>query len=172
MSIEIKGIDFEKIGLDSSAIICLAVNLRNLNEFKRNFCNFNKKYYFSIESEAETIGVLINNYDFSPEEARRLWKKVCSEINLNLIFWGKDQGEKDSFFKIVREINNSLTNNGKDATFFIGDMDIQIISNFYSKGIRKIYTLDRAFKKTCKELEMIPLKMPKEYIVRMEKKAK
>ncbi|MBT4376052.1 hypothetical protein HOD29_01625 [archaeon] len=172
MSIEIKGIDFEKIGFDSSSIICLAVDPRNLNHFKANFCSFSKKYYFSVESEAETIGVLINKYSFSPSESRALWKKVCSEINLNLICWGKDLNERGSFFKIVREINNSLSNNGKDATFFIGDMDVQIISNFYSEEIRKIYTLDRAFKKTCKELGIITLKMPKEYLVRMEKKAK
>ncbi|MBU0959326.1 MAG: hypothetical protein KKB31_05265 [Nanoarchaeota archaeon] len=80
--IEIKGIEYEKIGMDSSALICLAVHSYSLWAFKKEFCTPIRKFYFSVESKAEFIGVLINKYAISPEDARSLWEVVSNEISL------------------------------------------------------------------------------------------
>lgn len=164
MQIETKGIDFENIGLDSSMIICLAYDSRNLDEFKKDECKFDRKFYFSVESEAEVIGILINKYSFVPDNARAAWERVSEEIGLNLIRWGEDSEKKASFFDTVKEINKSVSKIEKDPLLIIGDMDIRIISSFYQKEIKKVYTLDKAFKKTCNVLEMETPYISKKFI--------
>jgi len=172
MSNQIKGINLEKIGLDSSAIICLAIDVKNLEYFKKHFCKFDRKFYFSVESEAEVIGVLINKYFFNPEDARATWKNISEEIELNLINWGENTKDKEFFFNEVKEINNMVAQSEKNPSLIIGDMDARIISNFYFKGIKKVYTLDKAFIKTCSELDIINLNFPKEFIQRMNTRSK
>ena len=163
---EIKGIDIEKIGMDSSAIICLAVNSNNLNEFKEKNYKLEKKIYFSVESEAEVIGVLINKYSFSPDKARTAWDMVSKEINLNLIRWGNKSDNKNIYFDAIKDVNK-IVSDIYEGGKIIGDMDIKIISSFWFGKMNSIYTLDKAFEKTCKGLKFQILSFPNEFIYRM-----
>ena len=162
--IEFKG--FEKIGLDSCAIIMLANCPSNLEDFKEKFYTVKQALYHTATTHHEVIRVLYNKYYFDKEEAKDTWNRMIESLNLNLIYWHKVH--KEDIELRVRKANEEVVKESGDEKLKIGEPDIKIISCFLYEGISKVYTLDRGFEKTCLKLGLVVLKLPREYINKSE----
>ncbi len=158
--------DFEKVGMDSSALIAIVHCPSNLEEFRNKFYSCKEAFYHASVSESEVIGVLINKYFFQPSEARDAWNQLTAELNLNLIFW-KDQTLANYRGQVVLA-NQELIKAEDNPRLEIGEADKSIISSFLKEDIKKVYTLDRAFEKTCNLLGMKVYRLPEEYLKRVE----
>ncbi len=164
VQIEFKG--FEKIGMDTCALIMLANCPSNLDDFKEKFYTVGQALYHTATIHHEVYRVLINKYYFDKEEAKDTWNKIIEILNLNLIYWHKVY--KEDIETRVRKANEEVVKESCDERLRIGEPDIKIISCFLYEGINKVYTLDRGFEKTCIKLGMIVLKLPREYINKSE----
>jgi hypothetical protein len=162
--IEFKG--FEKIGMDSCAIIMLANCPSNLEDFKEKFYLLNQALYHTATTHHEVVGVLVNSYYFDKEDAKATWNKLIEGLNLNLIYW--DKSNKENIKIKVRQANEEVIKESGNKSLNIGEPDIKIISCFLYEGINKVYTLDRGFEKTCIKLGMTVLRLPREYITKSE----
>jgi len=162
--IEFKG--FEKVGMDSCAIIMLVNCPSNLEDFKEKFYTVKQALYYTATTHHEVIGVLVHKYYFDKEDAKDTWNKMIEGLNLNLIYWHQDY--KEDIEIRVRKANEEVIKESDDERLRIGEPDIKIISCFLYEGINKVYTLDRGFEKTCLKLGLAILKLPREYINKSE----
>ena len=161
---EFKG--FEKVGMDTCALISLITCPSNLENFKNKFCSAGRVFYHSAKVHHEIMGVLINNFYFDKEEAKDGWKKLVETLNLNLIYWHKKF--KEGIEKKVRQANEQVVLESREKALKIGEPDIKIISCFLNEEINKVYTFDKGFEKTCLKLGMDVLRLPQEYTRKSE----
>ena len=152
---------FDKVGLDSSAFIALVGCPSNLEDFKAKFYSVKEIFYYASISQKEFMGVLINRHFFDATEVRESWKRISNELNLNLISWNdKNRGP---YKNKVKAANNFLVKQENNESLRIGKPDLEIIASFLKEGIKKAYTLDRAFAKTCEILGIKINNLPEEY---------
>ena len=164
VQIEFKG--FEKIGIDTCALIMLANCPSNLEDFKEKFYSVKQVLYHTATIHHEIYRVLINKYYFDKVDARETWNRLVNGLNLNLIYWHKVY--KEDIELRVRKANEEVVKESGDERLKIGEPDIKIISCFLYEGVNKVYTLDRGFEKTCIKLSLTVLKLPREYIDKSE----
>jgi hypothetical protein len=160
--IEFKG--FEKVGIDTCALLHLANCPSNLDDFIKNYGSKNQVFYHTSTIHHEIIGVLIHNYFFDYDDAKLAWQNLVKSLNSNIIYWHKNYKEEIEIK--VRETNEEIVKLFNDKKLRIGEPDIKIICCYIYEGINKVYTLDRGFEKTCIMLGMSVLKLPREYIVK------
>ncbi|OGJ17367.1 hypothetical protein A3K73_06105 [Candidatus Pacearchaeota archaeon RBG_13_36_9] len=153
---------FEKVGMDTSALLILAVPPSNLEDFKNKFFPAKTVFYHAAKVHHEIIGVLINNFYFDEEDAKKEWKRLAEELNLNIVYWHKKF--KEELEDKVRLANQQAVLKSGNRKLKIGEPDIKIISCFLNEGVNKVYTLDKGFEATCLELGIDVLKLPREYL--------
>ncbi len=73
---------FVKNGLDSSTIINMISTDPNFLYFKRGFPFPPNLFYFHEFSWPEVVGVLINKYDFSKDNAKAALKKLVKNVKI------------------------------------------------------------------------------------------
>jgi len=161
---EFKG--FEKIGMDTSALIMLSTCPSNLEDFKNRFCSVDRVFYHSAKVHHEIIGVLINTFYFDKNEAKEWWERLVKTLNLNIVYWHKKF--KEEIENRVIEANKQVILESGEKKFKIGLPDIKIISCFLNEGVNKVYTLDKGFRNTCIKLGIDVLMLPQEYIKKSE----
>ncbi len=152
---------FIKNGLDSSTLINLIIVFDSeFKEFKNKGFTFppNLFYYHEI-SRPETIGVLINRCNFSKKEAISAFDKMINQFGLRKIK-RKESIDKD-YELLVEDANERVFRTSKDSKLKIGIQDIIIIGGFMREKINLIHSGDRGFLKTCEELNLQIIPMPK-----------
>jgi len=157
---EFKG--FEKIGMDTSALIILSTCPSNLEDFKDRFCPVERVFYHAAKVHHEIIGVLINTFCFDKDEAKEWWDRLVKTLNLNIVYWHKNF--KEEIENRVIEANKQVVLESGKSKFKIGLPDVKIISCFLNEGVNKVYTLDKGFGNTCIKLGIEVLMLPPEYI--------
>lgn len=160
---------FIKNGLDSSVMINLIVCFDSkFDEFrKRGFTFPPNLFNFHEISHPEVIGVLINTFNFTKNEAKESLKKLIEEFNLNKLM--RDETTDESYEKIVEEANDRVVKKENNEDIRIGNQDIIIIGGFLKNKINFIHSGDEGFKKTCKELKLNVIPLPKRDIEKEEK---
>ncbi|MBI4980463.1 hypothetical protein HZC30_02800 [Candidatus Woesearchaeota archaeon] len=154
--IKLKG--FVKNGLDTSAIINIIVNFDSeFEELRQRGFTFPPNIFFYHEvSWSETIGVLINEYKFTKEEAIIGLKKLIAKFNLQkIVRFDSD----DLLEKLVGEANQKVIQKLNNPRLKIGERDIMIIGGFLREKINFAHSGDNGFLKTCEELgiNVVPL---------------
>lgn len=152
---------FIKNGLDSSTLINLIVCFDSkFDEFRNRGFTFppNLFYYHEI-SKTEVIGVLMYKHNFTKEEAIDSFNKLINEFNLNKIV--RNESTDKAYEKIVEEANERVVRKEKNEKSRIGEQDIIIIGGFLKNKINFIYTGDEGFRKTCEELKLNVIPLPK-----------
>lgn len=152
---------FIKNGLDSSTLINLIVCFDSkFDEFRNRGFTFppNLFYYHEI-SWSEVIGVLINEYKFTEKEAKESLKKLIGEFNLSPL--ARDESTDESYEKIVEEANERVIKKENNEKLRIGEKDIIIIGGFLKNKINFVHTGDKGFQKTCEELRLNVVPLPK-----------
>jgi len=142
---------FIKNGLDSSTMInIIAVFDSEFEEFKNLGYEFPPNLFFYHDiSWTETIGVLINEHNFTKEEAKEGLNKLIKKFNLQKI----TRFDSDEYFEeIVEKANKRVVDKFKNTRLEIGDNDIIIIAGFMREKINFIHSGDEEFLKTCEEL--------------------
>jgi len=160
---------FIKNGLDSSVMINLIVCFDSkFDEFrKRDFTFPPNLFYFHKVSHPEVVGVLINTFNFTEKEAKESLKKLIEEFNLNKLM--RDELTDESYEKLVEEANDRIVKKENNEDLRIGDQDIIIIGGFLKNKINFIHSGDENFKKTCEELKLNVIPLPKRDIEKEEK---
>jgi hypothetical protein len=155
---------FVKNGLDSSVLINLIVCFDSeFNEFrKRGFTFPPNLFYFHEISHPEVVGVLINSFGFTKKEAKEALRKLIKEFNLEEII--RNENIDKTYEEAVKEANLRVVYQEKNKNLLIGEQDIIIIGGFLRNKINLIHTGDRGFKKTCGELGLNVIPLPKEDI--------
>lgn len=159
---------FVKNGLDSSVMINIIVCFDSkFEEFRKMGFTFppNLFHYHEI-SISEVIGVLINEFKFTKEEAKDSLKVLISEFNLEKII--RNELTDEAYEKIVGEANERVIKKENNEELRIGDQDIIIIGGFLKNKINFIHTGDKAFQKTCKELKLNVVPLPQRDINKEE----
>ncbi len=156
--VKLKG--FIKNGLDTSTIINIIVNFDSeFLEFQQRGFTFPPNLFFYHEiSWSETIGVLINHHKFTKEEAITSLKKLIAKFNLQTIV----RFDSDELFeKLVEEANQRAVQKSNNLRLKIGDHDIIIIGGFLREKINFVHSGDEGFLKTCEELSINTVPLPK-----------
>lgn len=151
---------FIKNGLDSSTIINIIVSFDSeFEEFQQKGFTFPPNLFFYHEvSWPETIGVLINEHKFTKEEAVTALKKLIVKFNLQRIV----RFDSDELFeKLVEEANQRVVQKFNNPHLKIGDNDIIIIGGFLRDKINFVHSGDEGFLKTCEELSINTVPLPK-----------
>lgn len=151
---------FIKNGLDTSTIINVIVSFDSeFEEFQKKGFTFPPNLFFYHEvSWPETIGVLINEHKFTKEEAVTALKKLIAKFNLQrIVRFDSD----DLFEKLVEEANQRVVQKFNNPRFKIGDNDIIIIGGFLRDKINFVHSGDEGFLKTCEELSINTVPLPK-----------
>lgn len=154
---------FVKNGLDSSTIINLIIVFDSeFNEFKRRGFTFplNLFYYHEI-SQTESIGVLINKHNFTKNEAIGALNKLIEKFNLKQI---KRIPSDELYEKLAEEANNKIIKEHNRPDLKIGEQDIIIIGGFIKEKITFVHSGDEGFLKTCEELKINTVRLPKQDI--------
>ncbi|MBS3176313.1 PIN domain-containing protein [Candidatus Woesearchaeota archaeon] len=151
---------FIKNGLDSSTMINLIICYDSkFDEFKeRGFSSPPNLFFFHEISRAEIIGVLINKNKLTKNEAVDSFTKLVKEFNLMKIARGESAEEYE---KIVEEANKKVVEKENNQSLKIGEADIIIIGGFLKEKINLVHTGDKGFEKTCTELGMTVMPLPK-----------
>lgn len=150
---------FIKNGLDSSILINLIVAFDGkYDEYKKEGFTFPPNlFYFHEVSKPEVIGVLINSYGFTKEDAKEALKNLIEEFGLSEI----KRKDKDSYFeKIIEEANRKMVVLMRKPSLRIGRQDITIIGGFLRENINMIHSADEGFIKTCRELKVKTYSLP------------
>lgn len=157
---------FIKNGLDSSTMINLIVAFdSNSDEFKRKgFTSPPNLFYHHEISRSETIGVLINEFEFTKEEAIEAYNKLVNQFNLSKI--KRIASIDNSYEKLVEEANANLVKKENNHGLNIGGPDIIIIGGFLREKISFVHSGDNAFLKTCEILGINTIPMPKKDILK------
>ena len=152
---QLKG--FVKNGLDSSSIINIIVSCDSeFSDFKeRGFMFPPHLFYYHEISWPEIIGVLINSYKFTKDEAVRSMNKLISVFNLQKI---KRTPSDELIETLVQQANETLAQNNTRLT--IGRNDIIIIAGFWREKVHFVHSGDEAFAKTCEKLGLNAVPVP------------
>ncbi|MEK6938473.1 MAG: hypothetical protein AABX04_05490 [Nanoarchaeota archaeon] len=151
---------FIKNGLDTSTIINVIVSFDSeFEEFQKKGFTFPPNLFFYHEvSWPETIGVLINEHKFTKEEAVTALKKLIAKFNLQrIVRFDSD----DLFEKLVEEANQKVIQKSNNPRFKIGENDVIIIGGFLRDKINFVHSGDEGFLKTCEELSINTVPLPK-----------
>ena len=151
---------FIKNGLDSSTLTnVIAIFDSEFEEFKKRGFGFppNLFYYHKI-SWSETIGVLINEHNFTKEEAKEGLKKLISQFNMKDI---KRIDSDELFEEMVEKANRNVIQKFNNPNLKIGDNDIIIIGGFLRDKLNFAHSGDEGFLKTCEELGLNVMPLPK-----------
>ncbi len=150
---------FIKNGLDSSTLINLIIVFDGkFDIFKKQGFTFPPYLFFYHElSRTEVIGVLINRYKFTKEEAIEAFDNMIKEFYLEKIqrITTKDQ----AYQKIVQDANAVVVRK-LGSNFQIGDNDILIIAGFVRENVIFVHSGDKGFIETCKELKINAISLP------------
>ncbi len=150
-----------KHGLDSSTLINLIVVFdANFGEFKNRGFTFPPNLFYSHElSRRETIGVLINKHKFSKNEALELFNKLREQFSLIEI---RRIDSDELYEKLAAEANHCIVNKYKNPGLKIDEPDIIIIGGFLKEQINFVHSADQGFLKTCEELKINVIPIPKD----------
>lgn len=151
---------FIRNGLDSSLLINLIVVFDSEFEvFRKRGLTFppNLFYYHEV-SVSEVIGVLINEFSFTKDEAKQALNKLISRFNLTKI---KRIGDLDEpFEKVVEQASDNVVKKYRDPSLKIGIQDTIIIGGFLRNKVNFIHSGDKGFLKTCEELKINTIPIP------------
>ncbi len=152
---------FIKNGLDSSTLINLIVCFDSkFDEFRNRGFTFPPNLFYHHEiSKTEVIGVLINKHNFTKKEAIDSFNKLIDEFNLNKII--RNESTDEAYEKIVEEANERVVNKENNGKLKIGEQDTIIIGGFLKNKINFIHSGDKGFQKTCEELKLNVIPLPK-----------
>ena len=126
---------------------------------QRGFTSPPNLFYYHEISRPEIIGVLINKHGFTKNEAVEALGKLVNEFNLSKII---RVPELDApFEKLVEETNNKIVNKNNDERLRIGNQDIIIIAGFKRNNMNLVHSGDESFLKTCEELGINIIPIPK-----------
>lgn len=144
---------FIKNGLDSSTLINLIGTFDNdLTEFEQRGFTFPPNIFFYHESSwPEVIGVLINEYGFTKDEAKAKLKDLTNKLCLTQI---KRRDSDAAYETLVEQTNEKVVRESGNPKLRIGDIDIIIIGGFLREGITFAHSGDNGFLKTCEELKI------------------
>jgi len=128
-----------KVGLDSGILIDFIDNpeishYQFLKVFKRN-----KMISTSIRCINDTIGVLINRKNYSPEQANKIVNQFLFEHNIRKI-------PKICNVDDITKIKNTV----REKNININEEDLPIIADFKKFGINKVFTKDKNFSELCR----------------------
>jgi hypothetical protein len=125
---------FIKNGFDTSRIVNIIVAFdSNYDVFKKQGYTFPPHlFYYHELSRSEAIGVLINKFHFTKEEAATSFDKLVKEFNLEKII----RLNQDKYEQIVQDANNIVCMN--KARLRIGKQDIIIIAGFLREKVNFI----------------------------------
>lgn len=143
---------FIKSGLDSSTLINLIIVFDGKSEsFKqRGFTSPPNLFYCHEISRSEVIGVLINEYGFTKNEAIEVLNKLVNEFSLSKIV---RVPELDASFElVVEEANKKVVDKHNNKLLKIGIPDVIIIAGFLRNNLNFVHSGDQGFLKTCEEL--------------------
>ena len=154
---------FVKNGLDSSTLINLIVSFdNNLTEFKRRGFTFPPNIFFYHEiSWPEVIGVLINEYGFTKDEAKAKLKDLIQKLHLIRI---RRMSSDTAYEALAKKANEKVVRDSGNPKLRIGDNDVIIIGGFHREGITFAHSGDNGFLRTCKELKINIIPTPKKDI--------
>jgi predicted nucleic acid-binding protein len=146
--------NYQKVGLDTSILAHLVHYKVDLSKFRKSYLPDKCIIYFAWKTKNEFIGVMMRKYGFDERGAREAWEALENFFNLKRIFWDKDiERQHAPHVKLINEKLAKVRDSPKySQTFKIGEGDIEIISNFMKEKVDLIYTSDRAFHETCKDL--------------------
>ncbi len=120
-------------------------------------------YYHEI-SRSEIIGVLINKFSYTTKEAIDSFDKLINEFRLNKII--RDESVDTTYEKLVEEANERIVQRDNRNDLRIGQPDIIIIGGFLKLKVNSIHTGDEGFQKTCEELKLNVIPLPKRDITK------
>lgn len=166
-SLQLKG--FVKNGLDSSVLINI------ITAFDAEFKGFREKgftfppnlFCYHEISYPETIGVLINRHKFTEKEAKDSFGKLVDQFNLQKL--QRVESVDGAFENIVQEANKKVVAQEKNPCLRIGIQDTIIIGGFLRSKVNIIHSGDMGFLKTCEELKINTIPLPKRDIERERK---
>ncbi len=152
---------FIRNGLDSSTLINLIVVYDGKYEsFKqRGFTSPPNLFYYHEISRSEVIGVLINKHGFTKNEAVEALNKLVNEFNLSKIIRVLEVDAP--FEKLVEEANKRIINKYNNQELRLGEPDVIIIAGFLRNNLNFVHSGDEGFLKTCEELGINIIPIPK-----------
>lgn len=131
-----------KCGIDANVIIDLVLYQSSREYFKKKGYSFPDKFLCTLPQViGEIKGVLINKYDFKEEDADARINKVLKDFCIEKI---KSFPINDDIH-IVEEIGEK---------YGLNDEDIPIIYSFWKYHVKMVLVRDKAFQKTCEELNI------------------
>lgn len=157
---------FIKNGLDSTVLVnTVACFDSKFDEFRKRGFTFppNLFYYHEI-SRPEVIGVLINKFNYTKDEAITSWNKLVQEFNLSKI--SRNESIDEPYEKLVEEANERVVKQENDTDLKIGEQDVIIIGGFLKNNVNFVHTGDKGFQKTCEELKLNVVPLLKRDIVK------
>ena len=145
-----------KAGIDTNVLIDLIENYESMFFFNEKFQPHFNILYTHRACLGEARGILINEFGYTPKQAEVVISDLIRNLNIKIIERKKSHRESEH---IVHEIGekhglNHKTKVGKTS------LDYIIITGFWREKVTIILSIDNAFLKTCKELNMNTMKMP------------
>ena len=152
---------FIRNGFDSSTLINLIIVFDGKSEsFKqRGFTSPPNLFYYHEISKSEVIGVLINDYGFTKDEAIDALNKLVNEFSLSKITRVPDLDA--SFELLVEETHKKVVDKNNNKMLEIGVPDVIIIAGFLRNNLNFVHSGDQGFLKTCEELRISSIPTPK-----------
>src|SRR3989344_5030114 len=148
MASDVIGDLFPKYGLDTNVLVDLILYPRARDYFKNRGNSFPDKFLYTLrQCIGECKGVLINRYDYSEEKANKEIDRILGEFMIEKM----SHLTIDEDIEIIEEI-------GKKHK--LNDEDIPVIYGFWKLKVNIIVVRDNAFEKTCKELNISPIRWP------------
>jgi len=149
-SLIIKG-NIVKNGIDSSRFINIIVCYDSPKDFRLGDFPFPPNLFHLHEiSIKETYAILINEFDFNKEKARKSIDDWSKGLNLSII---RDSPKSQKYEDLVENTNKEIISK-KGENYKIGYSDIKIISGFLSEGVTIVHVRDKGFEETCKILNI------------------
>jgi predicted nucleic acid-binding protein len=138
-----------KVGLDSGILIDLIDNPEMFHyQFLKIFRRENT-IFTSVRCIDDTVGVLINRKNYSPEQTNQIVNQFLCSHNINKI-------PRICNLQDIEEIKKTAKEKGIE----INEEDLPIIADFRKYGINRIFTKDENFAKLCKAIGIDSEKMP------------
>ena len=116
-------------------------------------------FYYHEISKSEVIGVLINDYGFTKDEAIDALNKLVNEFSLSKITRVPDLDA--SFELLVEETHKKVVDKNNNKMLEIGVPDVIIIAGFLRNNLNFVHSGDQGFLKTCEELRISSIPTPK-----------
>lgn len=139
---------FIKYGLDTNVLVDLVLYPQAKEYFKERGYSFPDKFLCTLsQCVGECKGILINKYIYSEEKANQEIDRILEEFmieKLSPVFIDDD-------IEVIEEIGRKHQ---------LNDEDVPIIYGFWKLKVTIVVVRDVAFEKTCKELNINPIKWP------------